>query len=178
MAERQLPGKAHHDVPGLPGIGEVEDQDEDGEQIIVGEQRREQKSQKQRQQQDARAPRHALKKAHHVAALPNRPCGRRNRIRINSANENMLFAEGVKNNPASASVTPIRTPPNNAPGMEPNPPVITMTKASSVMAGPSAGVTSTISTRMEPAAPTQAAPSPKVSAYSRFTLRPTTSAPV
>ena len=23
VAERQLPGKAHHDVPGLPGIGEI-----------------------------------------------------------------------------------------------------------------------------------------------------------
>ena len=40
VAERQLAGKAHHDVPGLADIGEIEDEDQDGEQIVVGEQRR------------------------------------------------------------------------------------------------------------------------------------------
>ena len=76
----------------------------------------------------------------------------------------MLLADGVKNNPAMASVSPISTPPSSAPGMEPRPPVMTMMKASSVKAGPSAGVTSTNSTSIAPAAPTQAAPRPNVSA--------------
>ena len=40
VAERELPGKAHHDVPGLPGIGEIQNDDEDGEEIIVDEPRR------------------------------------------------------------------------------------------------------------------------------------------
>ena len=44
----------------------------------------------------------------------------------------MLFADGVKIRPASASVTPINTPPSSAPVIEPSPPVMTMTKASSV----------------------------------------------
>ena len=44
----------------------------------------------------------------------------------------MLFADGVNSSPASASVTPISTPPSSAPGIEPSPPVMTMTKASSV----------------------------------------------
>src|SRR5258708_37681703 len=33
MAERELPGTAHHDVPGLPGIGRIENDDDDGQQI-------------------------------------------------------------------------------------------------------------------------------------------------
>ena len=48
----------------------------------------------------------------------------------------MLFADGVNSRPASASVSPISTPPSSAPGIEPSPPVMTMTKASSVIGGP------------------------------------------
>ena len=44
----------------------------------------------------------------------------------------MLLADGVNSNPAIASVRPIKTPPISAPGIEPRPPVMTMTKASSV----------------------------------------------
>jgi hypothetical protein len=44
----------------------------------------------------------------------------------------MLFAEGTNSTPPSASVTPIKSPPSSAPGIEPRPPVITITKASSV----------------------------------------------
>ena len=44
----------------------------------------------------------------------------------------MLFADGVNSSPASASVSPIKSPPTSAPGIEPSPPVMTMTKASSV----------------------------------------------
>jgi len=39
---------------------------------------------------------------------------------------------GVNSKPAIASVKPISTPPSSAPGIEPRPPVMTMTKASSV----------------------------------------------
>jgi len=76
----------------------------------------------------------------------------------------MLFAEGTMSNPASASETPISTPPRSAPGIEPSPPTITMTNASSVYAGPSTGVTSTSRIIMQPATATQADPTPKVSA--------------
>jgi len=76
----------------------------------------------------------------------------------------MLFADGVNSRPAIASVNPIITPPSNAPGIEPSPPVMTMTKASSVYDGPAVGVTSNINSNMQPAAPTQAAPRPNVSA--------------
>ena len=48
------------------------------------------------------------------------------------AKANMLLADGVNSSPPSASVTPISTPPSSAPGMEPRPPVMTITKASSV----------------------------------------------
>src|SRR5580704_7381835 len=47
MAERELPGKAHHDVPGLPGIGGIEDDDEDGQQIVIDEPRGDQQSRQQ-----------------------------------------------------------------------------------------------------------------------------------
>ena len=51
VPERQLPGKAHHDVPGLPGIGEIENENEDGEQIIADEKRRGEKRNAERGQQ-------------------------------------------------------------------------------------------------------------------------------
>ncbi len=44
----------------------------------------------------------------------------------------MLLADGVISSPATDSETPIRIPPASAPTMEPSPPMITMTKASSV----------------------------------------------
>ncbi len=52
MAERQLPGKAHHDVPGLPDIGEVQNQDQDGQEIVAGKQRRAEQDDQQHGQQD------------------------------------------------------------------------------------------------------------------------------
>ena len=67
-----------------------------------------------------------------TAGLPRIPCGRSSSTSTRMAKENMLFADGVKSRPASASVTPISTPPRSAPGIEPSPPVITMTKASRV----------------------------------------------
>ena len=44
----------------------------------------------------------------------------------------MLFADGAMSSPASASDTPISTPPSSAPTIEPRPPTMTMTKASRV----------------------------------------------
>ena len=35
MTERELPGKAHHDIPGLSSVGEIQNDDEYGEQIVV-----------------------------------------------------------------------------------------------------------------------------------------------
>ena len=55
MAERKLPGEAHHDVPGLPGIGEIQNEDEDGEQIIVDQPRRGHERRQQRQRAARRA---------------------------------------------------------------------------------------------------------------------------
>src|SRR5262245_43849115 len=71
----------------------------------------------------------------------------------------------------------MRTPPAMAPDIEPSPPTITITNASRVYAGPALGVTSTSKAIMQPATATQAEPSPNVSAYNRFTSRPTTLAP-
>src|SRR4029079_3543190 len=100
----------------------------------------------------------------HAALLPMMPCGRTSSTITRMAKANIDFAEGVNNKPATASVRPISTPPTMAPGMEPRPPVITITKASKVYAGPAAGVTSKIKSSIGPAAPTQAAPSANVSA--------------
>ena len=60
------------------------------------------------------------------------PCGRNSSTSTRMAKANMLFADGVNSSPAIASVSPISTPPSSAPGIEPSPPVMTMTKASSV----------------------------------------------
>lgn len=80
------------------------------------------------------------------------------------ATPNMVLAEGAKNRPDIASDRPISTPPSSAPGIEPRPPMITMTKACSVKTGPIFGVVSISRVIMAPAAPTQAEPMPKVSA--------------
>src|ERR1051326_2699779 len=165
MAERQLAGKAHHHVPGDTGVGEIKNDDQHGEQIIVGEGRCGDQGCEHQAQQNERLARHVGKEpGDHEVFLPMMPCGRNSSTSTRMANENMLLADGEKNSPASASVSPISTPPSGARVSEPSPPVITTMKASSVSAGPSGGVTSTISTMMAPAAPTQAAPSPNDSA--------------
>src|SRR5262249_13333752 len=144
--------------------GEVEDGDEDGEQIVVRHPgRREQRDQQQHQQREAARLR-ALGEPRDHTRLPRMPCGRNSSTNTSRPKENMLLADGVNSRPAIASGSPIGTPRMRAPGIEPSPPVMTMMKASKVSAGPSAGVTSTSSTSMAPAAPTQAAPMPKVSA--------------
>ena len=56
VAERELAREAHQDVPGLPDIGEVEHQDQDGEPVLADQRRRreEQRQQHAQAQQDAR----------------------------------------------------------------------------------------------------------------------------
>src|SRR5262245_52616727 len=51
VTERQLAGKAHHDVPGLAGIRKVQDQYQYGEDVIAREQRRDKKTGKEHTQQ-------------------------------------------------------------------------------------------------------------------------------
>jgi len=40
MAERQLAGESHQEIPGLTQIGEIEHQDQNRQQIAVGDRRR------------------------------------------------------------------------------------------------------------------------------------------
>ena len=60
MAERKLAGEPHHDVPRLRGVGEVEDQDQDGEQIVVHHQRRRQQHGQEHSQHHGGAAREAV----------------------------------------------------------------------------------------------------------------------
>src|SRR4030095_14621125 len=122
MAERELAGESHHHVPRLAGVGEVEDQrrDRKGVGSDEGGQRHHQDG------QDSQVDEFFLHR------LPSRPCGRSSSTRISRPKLNMLFAEGVMTRPAGASDTPISTPPSSAPVIEPSPPTMTITKASSV----------------------------------------------
>ena len=47
MAERELPGETHHHVPGLADVGEVKNQDQNGDQVVVGESGPEKRGQQQ-----------------------------------------------------------------------------------------------------------------------------------
>src|SRR5262249_6181952 len=129
-----LAGKAHHDVPGLTEIGKVESQDEDGEQIVAGRQRCGEECGGQPCQKLEPAPGDTLDEEpdHGAARLPRRPFGRNNSTARRRARVNMLLAEGVMSSPPSPSVRPIKPPPSSAPPIEPSPPVMTITKASSV----------------------------------------------
>src|SRR5690606_39219968 len=133
VAERELPGKAHHDVPGLPDIGKVENEEEYAQQIATDEIGRDQEHSQNRKQHGHAGARDSVEQVpDHDGFLPTMPCGRNSSTSTRMPKANMLFAEGVKRTPPSASVTPISTPPRSAPGMEPRPPVMTITKASSV----------------------------------------------
>src|SRR5690606_13665630 len=133
MAERELPGKAHHDVPRLPDIGEGENEEEHAQQMAADEIGRDQERGQDREQNGHAGARDSVEQvADHDGFLPTMPCGRNSSTSTRMPKANMRFAEGVKRTPPSASVTPIRTPPRSAPGMEPRPPVMTITKASSV----------------------------------------------
>src|SRR5712671_4551263 len=123
MPERQLPGEAHHHVPRLPGIGEVEDKRGDRQRIGSGDGgKRDEEDYKNSQ----------IGKFPFQGRFPSKPCGRKRSTRIRSPKLNMLLAEGTMNSPASASEAPISTPPSSAPAIEPRPPTITMTNASNV----------------------------------------------
>src|SRR6266508_2258049 len=124
MAERELAREAGHDVPGLAGVGEEQEQSGHGQYVIVGDRREAKQDAAQGCEQENHAPVHDL--------LPTKPRGRMSSTIINSAKLNMLFAEGVINKPARASETPMSTPPMSAPDIEPRPPTITITKARSV----------------------------------------------
>src|SRR5690242_678615 len=133
VAERQVSGEAGHDVPSLPREGKIENQNEDGEEIVTGEEGNHDRQKQQCGQCDQCTPRDAIQQtAHHAALRPRSPCGRNTRMSASMAKTNMLLADGEKSRPATASVTPINTPPSRAPGIDPRPPVITITKARSV----------------------------------------------
>src|SRR5438876_7041586 len=119
MTEGELAGKPHHHVPGLAGIGEIQNDDQNGEQIIIGEPGRREQCGEQQRKRDAAAARHSLEQPAHGAPFPKMPCGRNSSTNTSRPKENMLLAEGVKRRPASASVSPISTPPSSAPGSEP-----------------------------------------------------------
>ena len=51
VPERKLARKAHHQIPGLPHIGEVEDQDQHRQQIAVGKERRREQHDEQSDEQ-------------------------------------------------------------------------------------------------------------------------------
>src|SRR6185312_5609707 len=132
MAQRKLARVAHHDVPRDAGVGIVEAEHEDGEQIVPDKEGRCDEQRQHNGQQHEGAARGAVEQSRdHAALLPMMPCGRTSSTRTRMAKANMVFADGVKMSPAMASVSPISTPPTSAPGIEPRPPVITMTKASS-----------------------------------------------
>src|SRR6185503_11497805 len=123
MAERELPGEAHHHVPCLAGVGEVKDQRCDRERVGDREKGKNDEEQEQGGEADLGADQ---------AFFPSRPCGRSSSTRMSRPKLNMLFAEGAMKSPATASETPISTPPRSAPPIDPSPPTITMTKARSV----------------------------------------------
>src|SRR3974390_1006738 len=132
MPKRQLADKSHHDVPGLPDVSEVQNHDQHGEQVISGKYRRGDQRHKQGAEKGQTARRNICDQTRdHAVLLPMMPCGRSSNTRTRMANANMLLADGENRRPAIASVKPIRTPPINAPGIEPRPPVMTMTNASS-----------------------------------------------
>src|SRR6476620_508758 len=123
MAERELAGEPHHHVPGLAGVGVVENQRRDRECVRPREGGKHREGGEEQRERDAAAAQ---------ARFPSRPRGRSSSTRISRPKLNMLFAEGAMKRPATASETPISTPPRSAPPIEPSPPTITMTKASSV----------------------------------------------
>src|SRR5678816_3698455 len=141
-AQRELPREPHHDVPRLADVSEVEGQRRDREQVAVGHERKDEDPHADERDHHLAAPSglgrvrraHRGRLAHigHLRPPPMRPCGRASRRRTSRPKLAMLFADGAISTPASASETPITTPPRSAPTIEPRPPTITMTNASRV----------------------------------------------
>src|SRR6266436_3846835 len=99
--------------------------------VPIRRQRHGEESGERQRDHDPPASGHAAPQRDHWRC-PIRPCGRSTSTAINSAKENMLFIDGANRKPASASETPIRTPPTSAPAIDPMPPMMTMMKAMSV----------------------------------------------
>ena len=100
VPERELTGEAHHDVPGLADVREVEHQRRDREHVVARDER--QREQHDPSRRDRR--RHRRRSACHLRR-PHRPCGRHSSTRISRPKLTMLLAEGVMSTPASASET-------------------------------------------------------------------------
>src|SRR5262249_48861163 len=115
----------------LAHIGEVKDEREHGQHVAVGDQRQGDESSRHQRKDDPATPIDAAPQFAH-GRCPMRPWGRSTSTAINNAKENMLFIDGANRNPASASETPISTPPTSAPPIDPIPPIITMMNAISV----------------------------------------------
>src|SRR5581483_7416576 len=131
MPKRKLAAESEHQIPRLPDIGEVEDQDQHGHDVAVDNQRRHRKQRQHQREQDPRSPVECAPELAH-ARRPMMPRGRSTSTVTSSAKENMLFIDGTSRNPASASDNPMSTPPTSAPVIEPSTPTMTMMKASSV----------------------------------------------
>src|SRR6185369_9951127 len=106
---------AHHHVPRLSDVREVEDQRRDGEEVVAREQR-------QREQHDRRChdPDPPPPVQGHRRPPPMRPWGLASNTRISRPKLTMLLADGAMSTPASASDTPMSSPPSSAPTIEPS----------------------------------------------------------
>ena len=86
------------------------------------------------------------------------------------------FMDGARNTAPSDSASDTRSPPTKAPRL-PIPPMMTMLNEATDRDRPPVGWKGTMGETSAPAAPTQAAPMPKATAYTRPTSVPITSAP-
>src|SRR4029077_16999891 len=100
----------------------------------------------------------------HAKPFPKSPAGRRSRIPMSREKLPSSFMDGFRKTAPSDSATETRSPPRNAPGRLPMPPMITMLNEATDSPSPPAGWKGTIGDTSAPAAPTQAAPMPKATA--------------
>src|SRR5207249_545129 len=101
----ELTGVAPEDVPGLPEVGVEEDQGEERDRVGAEERRQ------REEQADGEGP----EPAHHAAARPNRPAGRKSRITIRRENETRSLRDGESSTAPSDSAMATRRPPRKAP---------------------------------------------------------------
>src|SRR5204862_8358000 len=99
-----------------------------------------------------------------AAGLPKRPAGRKSRMAIRSPKLTSSFIEGERNTAPIASATETRMPPANAPGRLPMPPMMAMLNKVTEKPSPLVGWKGRMGETRAPAAPTQAAPTPKADA--------------
>src|SRR5262249_56519859 len=103
-----LPGEAHNQVQSPAEESEKEEQDQHRDEIAVGDERCGEEHRQQGDQQRATA-RVERRRGH--ARRPMMPCGRSASTKMSRAKDTMLFIDGARKSPASASDTPINTPP-------------------------------------------------------------------